>query len=59
MALETAALGYRGFLRVKDAPEELAGVGPGRLEVPGGRFDFGDGWAIAPWRTSRRARRPA
>ena len=59
VALETAALRYRGSLRVKDAPEELAGVGPGRLEVPGGRFDFGDGWAIAPWRSTRRAPRMA
>lgn len=59
VALETAALRYRGSLRVKDAPEELAGVGPGRLEVPGGRFDFGDGWAIAPWRSTARAPRLA
>jgi hypothetical protein len=47
-ALEAPALTYSAFLQVKDAKEKLRRVGPHTLQLPGGRLDFGAGWAILP-----------
>lgn len=49
VALDAGALRYEGFVSVKDAPEELSRVGPERVPIPDGRFDFGEGWPVRPW----------
>jgi hypothetical protein len=46
VALEAADLTYSAFLQIKNAPDRLQKVGPRTLQLPGGRLDFGEGWAI-------------
>jgi hypothetical protein len=46
VALEAARIRYVGSLRLKEAPEELATVGPGDVGLPGGRITFGEGWVV-------------
>jgi hypothetical protein len=48
VALEAAAFKYEAFLQLKDAPEPISKAGPHTIAIPGGHFDFGQGWAILP-----------